>query len=387
MRTRRLWLAAALTLALTAIGTVSGIGVASAESNGGVRVMPLGDSITEGTQVPGGYRIGLWQRMAGAGYRVDLVGSQFNGPAGLGDHDHEGHPGWRIDQIDANIAGWLQATTPRTVLLHIGTNDVLQNYNLATAPNRLSTLIDRITTAAPSADVFVATIIPLSSASQEAAARTFNAAIPGMVQSKVNAGKRVHLVDMHAALTTADLIDGIHPTAGGYDKMAAKWYTALQAVPGSIGTSTPPTGTVDTSAWYVLVNRNSGKALDVYNSATNDGARITQWARGNGANQQWRFVDSGGGYYRLRSRVSGKVLDVYNWSTADGASIVQWADGNGANQQFRLAASTDGYVRLINRNSGKAVEVQNASTADGANIVQYNDWGGANQQWQLARIG
>ncbi|HET6529999.1 MAG TPA: RICIN domain-containing protein, partial [Actinoplanes sp.] len=35
--------------------------------------------------------------------------------------------------------------------------------------------------------------------------------------------------------------------------------------------------TVDTSAWYVLVNRNSGKALDVYNLATNDGARITQW--------------------------------------------------------------------------------------------------------------
>ncbi|MFB9547408.1 alpha-L-arabinofuranosidase, partial [Micromonospora sagamiensis] len=26
--------------------------------------------------------------------------------------------------------------------------------------------------------------------------------------------------------------------------------------------------TVDTSAWYVLVNRNSGKALDVYNLAT-----------------------------------------------------------------------------------------------------------------------
>ena len=33
--------------------------------------------------------------------------------------------------------------------------------------------------------------------------------------------------------------------------------------------------TVDTNASYVLVNRNSGKALDVYNLATNDGARIT----------------------------------------------------------------------------------------------------------------
>ncbi|MEV4539208.1 family 43 glycosylhydrolase [Asanoa sp. NPDC049518] len=145
--------------------------------------------------------------------------------------------------------------------------------------------------------------------------------------------------------------------------------------------------TVDTTAWYVLVNRTSGKALDVYNLATNDGARITQWTRNDGNQQQWQFVDSGDGYYRLKSRHSGKVLDVSNRSTADGAAIIQWTDGNGTNQQFRLADSDSGYVRLIARHSGKAVEVQNASTADGANVVQYTDWGGANQQWQLVRIG
>ncbi|MER5622639.1 non-reducing end alpha-L-arabinofuranosidase family hydrolase [Streptosporangium sp. NPDC002544] len=145
--------------------------------------------------------------------------------------------------------------------------------------------------------------------------------------------------------------------------------------------------TVDTNAWYVLVNRNSGKALDVYNLATNDGARITQWTRNNGNQQQWQFVDSGGGYYRLKSRLSGKVLDVYNFSTANGGAIVQWADLNGTNQQWRLADSTGGYIRLINRNSNKALEVQGASTADGANIVQYDDWGGNNQQWQLVQVG
>lgn len=74
---------------------------AHAETNGGVRVMPLGDSITDGFNVPGGYRINLWQRMASGGHTVDLVGSGFNGPAALGDHDHEGHSGWRIDQLDA----------------------------------------------------------------------------------------------------------------------------------------------------------------------------------------------------------------------------------------------------------------------------------------------
>ncbi|MEV4804438.1 non-reducing end alpha-L-arabinofuranosidase family hydrolase [Nonomuraea sp. NPDC049421] len=144
--------------------------------------------------------------------------------------------------------------------------------------------------------------------------------------------------------------------------------------------------TVDTNAWYILVNRNSGKALDVYNLATNDGARITQWSRNNQNQQQWQFVDSGGGYYRIKSRHSGKVLDVYNFSTANGGSIVQWSDHNGTNQQWRLADSSDGHVRFINRNSNKALEVQGASTADGGNIVQYDDWGGANQQWQLVKV-
>ncbi|MEU7613548.1 endo-1,4-beta-xylanase [Micromonospora sp. NPDC049204] len=157
---------------------------------------------------------------------------------------------------------------------------------------------------------------------------------------------------------------------------------------GSTTPTTPPPGTgVDTSAWYVLLNRNSGKALDLYASATNDGARISQWSRNNGTNQQWQFTDSGGGFYRVKSRLSGKVLDVSGRSTADGGAIVQWSDNNGTNQQFRLAESSGGYVRLINRNSNKAVEVQGSSTADGGNIVQYADWGGNNQQWQLVRIG
>ncbi|MDQ0758847.1 non-reducing end alpha-L-arabinofuranosidase family hydrolase [Streptomyces canus] len=153
-----------------------------------------------------------------------------------------------------------------------------------------------------------------------------------------------------------------------------------------LGAQPAGAATVDPSASYVLVNRNSGKALDVYNLATDDGARITQWSRNDQAQQQWQFVDAGGGYYRIKSRHSGKVLDVYNWSTANGGAIVQWSDLNATNQQWRLADSSDGYVRLISRHSNKALEVQGASTADSANIVQYDDWGGTNQQWQLVKV-
>ncbi|MFD9568402.1 non-reducing end alpha-L-arabinofuranosidase family hydrolase [Streptomyces sp. NPDC059982] len=143
---------------------------------------------------------------------------------------------------------------------------------------------------------------------------------------------------------------------------------------------------VDTGKWYVLVNRNSGKALDDYNFATADGSPVVQWSRSGNEAQQWRFLDSGSGYYRVQNRNSGKVLDDHGWSSADGTDIVQWSDLNAANQQFRLADSPDGYVRLLNRHSDKALEVQGAATADGGKIVQYADWGGGNQQWQLVPV-
>ncbi|HEX6358391.1 non-reducing end alpha-L-arabinofuranosidase family hydrolase [Actinophytocola sp.] len=160
--------------------------------------------------------------------------------------------------------------------------------------------------------------------------------------------------------------------------------TATAAV--ALNTSAASAATVDTSAWYVLINRNSGKAMDVAGTSTADGAVIQQWARHDGANQQWQFVDSGNGHYRLKSKNSGKILDVNGRSTADGAKVQQWTDLNGTNQQFRLVDTDSGYVKLINNNSGKAVEVTGASTADGAAVVQYSNSNGANQQWQLVRL-
>ncbi|MER7757128.1 RICIN domain-containing protein [Kitasatospora sp. NPDC097643] len=162
----------------------------------------------------------------------------------------------------------------------------------------------------------------------------------------------------------------------------------LAVVGGSVVVvNTASAGTVDTNAWYVLVNRSTGEALDDFGYATNDGAPLAQWSRTGAANQQWKFLDSGDGNYRLQNRNSGKVLDDYNWSKTEGSELVQWRDLNGTNQQFHLEKSSDGYVRLINRFSGKAVEVPLNAKADGGRIAQYHDWNGANQQWQLVPAG
>jgi lysophospholipase L1-like esterase len=241
MRARMRWLVAVAAGLAVAVGAIAASpSPAEAETDGARRIMPLGDSITEGIDVPGGYREGLWRRLAASRYHNDLVGSQANRSSGLGDPDHEGHPRWRIDQIDAKVVDWLEATTPDSVLLHIGTNDMGPDY-AAGAPARLSTLIDHITDTVPDAEVFVATITPLGWANGDAAVRAFNRKIPAMVKRKARNGQRVHLVDMYSALKQSDLADdGVHPNARGYDKMAAVWYRALRSVPGALEDPTTP---------------------------------------------------------------------------------------------------------------------------------------------------
>ena len=194
------------------------------------KIMPLGDSITDGVGYPngGGYRVRLWDLLLSDRIDADFVGSASNGPTPLVDRNHEGHSGWRIDQLDSNIVNWLNNTQPQVVLLHIGTNDIGQNFDVPNAPARLSALIDKITATAPNAFVVVAKIIPTTNAANNVKFTTFNNAIPGIVSSKVAAGKKVSMVDMNSVVLLSDLNDGLHPNVVGYGKMADVWHTEVK---------------------------------------------------------------------------------------------------------------------------------------------------------------
>lgn len=200
----------------------------------GIRIMPLGDSITDGANVPGGYRIELWRRLVNQDrLAIDFVGSLRNGPASLGDPDHEGHSGWRIDELTAAVDGWLARYQPEIVLLMIGTNDMLQDHAVAQAPARLGALLDRISARLPQARVLVATLPPLGQPVSQERVAAFNAAVPGVVQARAKAGKTLALVDVARGLTPADLADGVHPNADGCAKIGAAWHTALRPLLGA----------------------------------------------------------------------------------------------------------------------------------------------------------
>lgn len=70
----------------------------------------------------------------------------------------------------------------------------------------------------------------------------------------------------------------------------------------------------------MIVNVNSGKALDVRNGAAGNNAVVQQYSA-NGTNaQRWFIRDSGAGYY-LQSALGNWVLDLSGGSTANGTAI------------------------------------------------------------------
>lgn len=209
------------------------------------KIMPLGDSITYGKVNNkltdfGGYRTKLWKLFKANDLTVDFVGSQSSGPKSLGDKDYEGHPGKTIDWIDDHVNGWLKTSKPDIVLLMIGTNDTnpQRGKSVSQMSSELSDLIDKITQQLPDAQVLVASIPPINPAKQSQErvqkALDFNAAIPDIVDDKVDEGKKVKFVDM-TSLTAADISSppddqGLHPTVAGYSKIANFWYDAVQDI-------------------------------------------------------------------------------------------------------------------------------------------------------------
>ncbi len=207
-------------------GSGGGTGFDPCPATGACKVMPLGDSITDGFGTPGGYRIELFKKAVDDNKQLTFVGRAMNGPTSVAGttfpKNHEGYSGWLISQIDGIVPSPALDVSPHIVLLHIGTNDMARTPSGAV--ERLNTLVDQILTKLPNSLLVVATIIPLPGNSTLA---SYNAAIPGIVKTRADAGKHIVLVDQFKGFLTSELADGVHPNPTGYARMASAWYTAI----------------------------------------------------------------------------------------------------------------------------------------------------------------
>lgn len=142
---------------------------------------------------------------------------------------------------------------------------------------------------------------------------------------------------------------------------------------------------IDGNGWYKIVNRNSGKVLDVSEGSLSDGAGILQWTDTGTANQLWKWTDLGTGSFKITNQNSSKPMDISGASLADGAQNIQWSDNGGLNQQWQLVEAGSGWYKIRNRLSSKLLDISGASKTNGALSIQWTDNGGTNQQWRLVK--
>ena len=209
-------------------------------------IMPLGDSITQGSVFNGvdfgdaatrvGYRKPLSNGLLISGYTFDFVGSLSHGSALLSDAEHEGHGGWTAFDIawgqnppTDGVFVWLDSNPADIILLHAGTNDLANTTEFDTAD-----ILDEIERWENSASgnpvtVILALIIDQDPINPDVTA--FNQKVWEMAGNRITAGDDIIRVNQQAALDYPDdLSDAVHPNDGGYSSMANVWLDALTNV-------------------------------------------------------------------------------------------------------------------------------------------------------------
>ena len=201
-----------------------------------IAIMPLGNSITQGDADHNTYRRPLWKSLEADGYDVDFVGSlraHHRGPSPRADfdRDHEGHWGWRVDEILDRIRGWVEDSEPDILLIHLGSNDVFQGEDIESTLHELAELIDAVRESRPEATFLLAQIIPTAMVNTNARIRELNARIPELAASKSSSTSRVVVVDHFTGFdATRQTYDGVHPNADGEIHLSDRWLAALEDV-------------------------------------------------------------------------------------------------------------------------------------------------------------
>ncbi len=136
--------------------------------------------------------------------------------------------------------------------------------------------------------------------------------------------------------------------------------------------------------YFYIINKQSGKALDVTDWAVNDGSRIQQWSYAGTENQAWSLRRVEGDYFTFISKHSGKCLEIAGGDLDDGAQLQQWTYFGLEHQQWRIIELEDGTFQIMARHNSKCLDAScDHIHEDGAAIVQWTWWGGDHQRWSL----
>jgi lysophospholipase L1-like esterase len=326
-------LAATTGLSSLALGAVSATPVQAADDT--VKILSLGDSITDGYWTSGAYRKYMYRDLELMGYNnIDMVGPKgsnsstftYNGETVSYDDNNAGYSGYAIQAMSSKeyrsgILETIQGTyyngknmiasyEPDIVLLQIGTNDILSDYNDGIT-DRLENLVNVILEDMDEDGVVFVSTIPDIDAVLRAdwlgaygisawgstdeekqqlmetvtdCIDAYNTSIYNLVLEMQSEGKSVRFADINSVVDyQTDLYDGVHPNEAGYENMGDYWAGLLDSYFQETGLdqpseTTPATTTeaaVTTTTTKATTTATTTKATTTTTKATTTTAKAT----------------------------------------------------------------------------------------------------------------
>lgn len=208
-----------------------------------VKIMPLGDSLTQGGQHnTSAYRGFLSNLLKDGGHNSVFVGCHNWSYESIKDGNwmHSGFGGATVKSL-SNTLETMADCNPDIVLLMIGRNDTTNGISIEqTVKNLEELLISRLYEMFPDVHIFLANPPPIrvygggeSLNVNDNALRTYLPAYRQYVDDKKAQGFNIDFVEMSIESTgiiwqdfTAD--DFVHPLPEGYEKIANVWYAAIK---------------------------------------------------------------------------------------------------------------------------------------------------------------
>jgi hypothetical protein len=240
---------------LTAVAARAGLNVTNYSATNLIKVMAVGDSITDDCETVGAWRERLQPLLDSNNIPFTFIGREMSPVTSTFTKvHHEGYCGAVIaapgvstpehlyteaeNYLEYIVPGAMKTNTPAIMLILIGANDIGRGRNPAyTATNDMPNLLDYIFSNAPAINVIISKITTLSNASLGYAAYAtnvpiYNAALQAMVNQRQTNGQSLYLDDMFSQLnySTMFMSDHLHPNALGLKAMAQEWYTRIQSI-------------------------------------------------------------------------------------------------------------------------------------------------------------
>ena len=237
-----------------------------------IKIMCVGDSITDGYGVPGSYRKFLYNGLTKKGYKIDMVGSkkgysttytnETTGETFEYDDDNTGYSTFTIKSYNGRSGIYetlvetkcLSEQQPDIVILQIGTNNVIDNHDEDENKQDLESLIDYILDNIPSTSTLFVTTIPdldpnreevytwfsnyrhsadwqtlypdeIAKMKVDQALQEYNSDVTSIATKRKESGQNVRPADVNSAITDVktQLKDGVHPNDFGYRLMGDYW--------------------------------------------------------------------------------------------------------------------------------------------------------------------